>query len=308
MSCPVRDSIREIDDNSWLIGDILLLSRRSLPVPEAPCPEATWTDATGSYYIVKAQHPLPLSRPLSDTSPLKKVYDAGDATAVWIFGDAVCKVKLIYDPDETREYDTLYALSKRPLSFMIPEIYYYTECDGRYYLFLRKMPGETLMEAWHKANEDIKQGYASQMVDICKELAIWQADRITGIDGRHLSDQYLVFRDSKDFSHETLKKNCEEVGMDCSTFHFYHCDLGPGNIFVDADAQRIVGVIDWETAGFVPKEWIRTKFCVSSGLNFDLEADEATKGEWRARVQGELEDHGYPQLAHERMAWSERNN
>ncbi len=33
--------------------------------------------------------------------------------------------------------------------------------------------------------------------------------------------------------------------MDCSSFGFYHCDLGPGNIIVN---DRI-GILDWETAG-----------------------------------------------------------
>ncbi|EQK97943.1 Protein kinase-like domain protein [Ophiocordyceps sinensis CO18] len=305
MPCPVRDSIREIDDNSWLIGDIILLSRQSLPSPDA-----TWTDATGSYYIAKAQHPLPASRPLSDTTPFKKVYDAGDSTAVWIFGDAVCKVKLVNIPGQTREYDTLNALRQRPLSFMVPEMYYYIGGAGRYYLFLRKMPGETLFQAWPKADEDTKQGYVSQIVDICKELATWQADSMTGFDGKYLSDHYLTpswNRNHKDFTPQALKKNCEEVGMDCSAFFFYHCDLGPENIFVDA--RRIVGIIDWETAGFVPKHWIRTKFCVSSGLNFDLlDADEDAKVDWRRRVQGELGDHGYPQLGHEWMAWSGCND
>jgi hypothetical protein len=27
-------------------------------------------------------------------------------------------------------------------------------------------------------------------------------------------------------------------------------------------------MIDWETAGYVPREWVRTKFHLSSGMDF----------------------------------------
>lgn len=82
--------------------------------------------------------------------------------------------------------------------------------------------------------------------------------------------------------------------MNCSIFYFYHCDLGPGNIIVDNDAQ-IVGILDWETAGFVPREWIRTKFCISSGM--DLPGDGEKRTDWRRRVQKQLEGEGSPEVA-----------
>ncbi|KAH6881130.1 hypothetical protein B0T10DRAFT_494862 [Thelonectria olida] len=70
---PVRESIREIDGNSWLIGNKLLLSRASLS-------ECTWGDGNGGgYSISDAPLPLPESRPLSDTSDIKLVYDGNDA-------------------------------------------------------------------------------------------------------------------------------------------------------------------------------------------------------------------------------------
>lgn len=32
-----------------------------------------------------------------------------------------------------------------------------------------------------------------------------------------------------------------------------HNDLGPQNVFVDPDTFKIVGIIDWEFAGFFPQ-------------------------------------------------------
>ena len=58
--------------------------------------------------------------------------------------------------------------------------------------------------------------------------------------------------------------------MECSSFYFYHCDLGPVNIIVDS-ATESIGLIDWEIAGFVPRDWIRTKFHCYSGHDLEFE-------------------------------------
>jgi hypothetical protein len=58
---PVNESIQQINNNSWIIGSRLLLSRQSLPPPRF-----TWSDGKGSWYVIsEAPCPLPQSRPLS---------------------------------------------------------------------------------------------------------------------------------------------------------------------------------------------------------------------------------------------------
>jgi aminoglycoside phosphotransferase len=299
---PVNQSIQEINDHAWVIGDRILLSRT-----DSPCADYTWRDdGHGSFYIIAdAPSPLPPSRrPLSATTKpaFNMVYDAGEKSAVWSIGDAFCKVKIL-DPDTTREHVTLnYLHHKRPLSFAIPKVHYHAEYDGRYYIILSKLPGLTLSEAWLDMAETMKQQYVSRVTNVCKELAQWQADDsiISGVDGQYLSDRYLTPRaglpTKKDFSPGTLLNNCKDVGMDCSTLVFYHCDLGPGNIIVDP-TKGSIGIIDWETAGFVPREWIRTKFRVSGGM--DLPGDDRV--DWRKRVQIELGKEGFLDVAHK---WS----
>jgi aminoglycoside phosphotransferase len=235
------------------------------------------------------------------------VHDAGGVSAVWAIGDAFCKVKIL-DPNATREHVTLnYLHERRPLSFAIPEVHYHAEHDGRYYLILSRLVGQTLAEAWPNMEEAIKQHYIGRVVDICKELAVWQADTISGIDGKHLSDQLLTrLGMPADCSPQNLLNNCKALEMDCSTLMFYHCDLGPGNIIVN-DAEGLIGIIDWETAGFVPKEWIRTKFCISSGMNLPG-SDQDSIVEWRRRVQKQLEKEGYPEIADRWMIWWSNEN
>ncbi|CAG8423436.1 unnamed protein product [Penicillium salamii] len=79
--------------------------------------------------------------------------------------------------------------------------------------------------------------------------------------------------------------------MDVSTLVFYHCDLGPTNILVDV-ATGSLGIIDWELAGYVPIEWVRKKFRISAGMDFDY-GDEWSKKDWRRKVAQHLEKMGY---------------
>ncbi|KAI9861283.1 MAG: hypothetical protein M1813_005457 [Trichoglossum hirsutum] len=65
----VDKSIREINDNSWAIGDrILLLSRQ-----RSPSSDSTWSDGKGSFYVISgAPHPLPPSRPYCQPRPTSR--------------------------------------------------------------------------------------------------------------------------------------------------------------------------------------------------------------------------------------------
>lgn len=298
---PLNESIREIDDNSWIVGNKILLSRQ-----RSPPSGFGWGDGTGSFYVISdAPYPPPPSRPLLATSNIQMVYDAGGVSAVWSIGNAFCKVKIL-DPDATREHITLDYLHKKPsLSFAIPDVHYYAEYNGRYYIILSRLVGQTLIETWPNIDEAMKQHYVSRIADICKELAVWQADSISGVDGQHLSDQYLTRSGlPNDTRPQNLLNNCKELGMDCSTFVFYHCDLGPGNIIVSG---RSIGIIDWETAGFVPKEWIGTKFRVSSGMDLP-NSDQDARVDWRRRVQRQLEKEGFAEIALQWMAWWRNND
>lgn len=202
----------------------------------------------------------------------------------------------------TREHVTLdYLHNKRTLSFAIPDVYYHAEYDGRYHIILSELSGQTLIEAWPNMDEAMKQHYVARVANICREL-VWRGNIISGVDGRYLSDHFLTrLRLPTDCSPRNLLNSCKDLGMDCSAFIFYHCDLGPGNIIVKP-AERSTGIIDWETAGFVPKEWIRTKFCISSWMDLPGQ-DQVSRVDWRRRVQKQLEKEGFSEIADQWMVW-----
>lgn len=228
-------------------------------------------------------------------------------------GDAFLKVLIPLSPDTTREHVTLEALHRMNLSFTLPKVLYHGEWNERYYLVVSKIPGQTLSKAWPHMSETCRDQCVDRVVSICKELSATHAEEITGIDGNHVPEQWLADNSPRgpsgtppkyefDFRPETFLKNCREVeGMDCSLpFQFYHCDLGPGNIIVDFVAdQVVVGVIDWECAGFFPRHWIRTKFRMCSSMDLP----EGDTSDWRARVQRKLGEEGFPEVAEAWMVW-----
>jgi len=82
------------------------------------------------------------------------------------------------------------------------------------------------------------------------------------------------------------------LGMVCSTLVIYHCDLNPGNIIWDATTKS-VGIIDRETAGFVPKEWIRTVVRKSRSMVLEHDDAEVDWWEWARRFDRSLEVEGF---------------
>lgn len=296
MSSPthVNDSIQAINGTSWLIGGKLLLSRQASPSPNTSQP--SWGDGSGGCFVLSdAPSPLPQCQPHpADSTELPRVYAAGDQSAVWRAGEAFIKTQDLLNPKRTREHVTLEFLhGKKPLDFRIPNVLYHGEWDGRYYIIVSRVPGRTLAEAWPTMDEELRQHYVHRVAELCENLAEWKGEAICGVDGGQLTELYL--RKGKGLDPEILEENCIGIGMDVSSLVFYHCDLGPGNIIVEPDNNRGIGIIDWETAGYVPREWVRTKFHLSTGMDFP-DVEDMHKSDWRRLVSRRLATIGFEEV------------
>jgi hypothetical protein len=160
-----------------------------------------------------------------------------------------------------------------------------------------RVPGQRLDDVWPDLDETLRQHYIAKVADVCHRLAVWAGDIIGGVDGHQLLERYLVKGNSSSktaddvLSPQQLLKNCTEMAMDVSALVFYHCDLGPTNLLVDVSTGSL-GIIDWELAGYVPVEWVRTKLRLSAGMDLS-HGDANSKREWRRRVAQHLEKMGY---------------
>ncbi|GAM89661.1 hypothetical protein ANO11243_077000 [Dothideomycetidae sp. 11243] len=303
-SMDVRDSFRKIDTDSWLIGTKLIL-QRTLEAGKG----ASWRSGTGAWFTVtEAPSPPPESTRIPTNKGFPIVQEDEESAAVWCLGRAFLKVKKLKDREKTtKEAATLEWLAQRELSFEVPKVLYYAQDEENDYLIVSAVQGQTLGKAWQKMNISEKKQCANRVVEIVRELVQWQNDSMTGVDGAELPECALDTSDEgPNFSSEALQKTCHDLGMDCSKFVFSHNDLGPYSIMVDGDTKNIVGIIDWGLAGYVPSEWIRTKFGVSWTLNLQWR-DSGTSAlslmGWRHLVGQHLAEAGYPEVKQAYDKW-----
>ena len=143
-------------------------------------------------------------------------------------------------------------------------------------------------------DDNLRQHYIDQVANVCNRWAAWKGDTISGVDRRQLLERYLLKGNSKmadALAPQQLLNNCTEMSTDVSRLVFYHYDLGPTNILVDISTGSL-GIIDWELAGYVPIEWVRTKPRISAGMDFDY-GDEHSKKDRRRKVAQRSEKMGY---------------
>ncbi|KAI1906270.1 hypothetical protein LOZ61_006770 [Ophidiomyces ophidiicola] len=306
-SPPVRDTIRQVSESSWLVGDLLLQRFPGLSI------SATWNDpaANAHYTLTDAPSPPPASTVVPADSPvITKIYDAGDATAVFAIDHCVVLKIKCYTPNFTSEVTTLDFVRRQNRRFDVPNVIHYVDQwnNDRMIVFYQRLPGRTLNDAWHTLDDHWRSHYKMEISRVCQELAKLTGDKMAGVDGREIPEYFLANKGDVTptpdrFAPDCLFKSCQDAGIDCSSLVFYHADLGPVNIIVEAEPNLgNVGIIDWEIAGFFPRGWVRTKFHLSSGMDFDNDAVE-DRHCWRRDVGSLLGDLGFESYAEEWQSW-----
>ncbi|KAK0704532.1 hypothetical protein B0H67DRAFT_351327 [Lasiosphaeris hirsuta] len=83
-----------------------------------------------------------------------------------------------------------------------------------------------------------------------------------------------------------------EMGMDTSELGLFHTEMGTNQIF-GSPATRELGVVYWDTVGYVPRDWMRTKILVKSRyISPEGYQPGITAREWRLLVAAKLADLG----------------
>ncbi|POR31094.1 Kinase-like domain-containing protein [Tolypocladium paradoxum] len=285
----VRDSVKQIDKTSWLVGSKHVLRHVQGPRRE----DCLWENSSdGSYYTLSAAPvPPPDAGPLAPDGHALQIHDAGDVSAVFSFGDAlIIKVRIAND-NTRREPETLAFLAQQQLSFDIPTVLFYTEDAGKTYLVEPCAPGKRLNEAWWEMPEEEKEHVVTRVSEICAEIKVFRSSDLTGVDYNWLDP----LQEPGDQRVEVLQQHCKELGMDCSVFVLSHNDLGPTNIIINGN--RIV-VLDWEMAGYAPLEWVRTKFAICGALCVERVSSTSVErnSEYPVRVEQKLGEMGFPEV------------
>jgi hypothetical protein len=131
----------------------------------------------------------------------------------------------------------------------VPEFRLYTK-DGLLHLetaritdgvLLEDLPCPEIPDALKKVDEQINSNILPQLRKLRRNF-------IGSVDA-----SLPVFPPQRIHGHD--RRSWPQRSSETADFVFCHNDLAPQNIFVDPRTYRIVGIIDWEYAGFFPPEF-----------------------------------------------------
>ncbi|KAI9668060.1 MAG: hypothetical protein M1821_000880 [Bathelium mastoideum] len=164
-------------------------------------------------------------------------------------------------------------------SIPVPKIHCAFQRKGITYIVMSRLPGTTIAEAWHTRTEGSKAHLLEQLkryVDEMRNLDQTQPGIVEGLGGRRLFDPKLPegcqgfgpFASIRDF-HRYLRRGLSESPADSQELEdlvdwqdneasqyntcFTHGDLCSTNILVDGN--KISGIVDWESSGWLPEYW-----------------------------------------------------
>lgn len=168
-------------------------------------------------------------------------------------------------------------------SIPVPKVLCAFTHSGINYIVMERIQGEMIGFRWVKRSEESKARLLSQLKEMIQEMRELQPPEGMGVansDGGSLYDCRLPgsslcfgpFRTVRDF-HRHLRTGLDFDGIDVNAevqdlvkqqnkdwpLVFTHGDLSSLNILASED--KIVGIIDWETAGWYPSYWEYTTAC-----------------------------------------------
>jgi serine/threonine protein kinase len=193
-------------------------------------------------------------------------------------------------------------------SIPVSKVYCSFVYKDRAFILMERIRGDAIPNAWGKLPEAARQKVYSQLEEMIHELRALEPSPETGVQnclGGELFDSRITrcptfgpFKTIQDF-HFSLrdgltptagaKHNIEEgewqdiekmVAMQDSSWPppvFTHGDLNPANIIVRGD--KVVGIIDWEFAGWYPHYWEYTSAWYGN----------VTRTDWRDAIDRFLE-------------------
>ncbi|CAG8932525.1 unnamed protein product [Penicillium salamii] len=224
---------------------------------ETPCSACTWTPERQSH--------------CSYNSHISLFYSASNRGA-WSLGSKfILKERSSEAPNfESANLQFLSSKTTIPIPQTVQE---WTEDDGTYFQIMTRLKGRPLSEAWPTMSQTDKERVASQTAEYLKQLRELHSDRMECLGGHPLYDAFL-FGSAYGVGHGPLSSDDElwaemskslthvpgEVQVKlrerlptAAPYTFTHGDLTDVNIMVEDG--HLVGIIDWEAAGYFPVWW-----------------------------------------------------
>lgn len=293
----VRDCIKELGPNRWLLGPFLICERDI-----STNTYRTWFDRDGSdldeddFYEEKWSPPDP-------DGPIQFVRCIEDH-ATWKIGEWAYLKSKPWFPEGGTEARTIKFVQSNAPSVPVPTVLenYVDTMARRSYLLTAIVPGEDLNDVWKSLDKEQKRDVSKQIAEHIHTLAQFKSDRLASAEGKTLYEPYLSGGPgTSGLVPPEKSREWERIwAAGQKEFVFYHADLGPSNIKVKVEKGKIkvTGILDWEIAGYVPKGWIATKLVVGTGLDFDWDGNGGGETKWRENLGHVLKGMGYEESGH----------
>jgi hypothetical protein len=305
MTPPIGISVRRLTSDRWILGSSRVCERVTAPNPSNAI--ASWEDCNGIFCLRElVEGDLLFAEDGLDTG---LVHEGGTSSAVWSIGpDTFCKVKAWCEGLEA-ESDAIRFVERNAPCIPLPEIIYsWVDYEwNRSFLILKRVSGQTLRDAWPRLSSPQRSQIASQVAKYCSILAgitslSFESATHCGVLEPFLTPAAepahpswiprplgpLSLSDFTTYLSRQSTTRCPDVG---SCLCYYHADLGPANVIV-SEGGNVVGILDWESAGFYPRFWIASKPMLSAG--FLLNSTEGTnRGAWRDLLRSMLQKEGF---------------
>ena len=176
---------------------------------------------------------------------------------------------------DLHEAKAMLFIAESNLDIPVPKVYFAEICDGTTIIEMDLIQGVVLDEVWPNISTEEKRSYAQQLRTIVDQLRSLQGAYIGSIDhgpaadARRDTNRGGPFSSQADFVGFLLSNTIAKAPKiytkmlreQLSTPHkivLTHGDLSPKNILVRDG--RIVGILDWEFAGWYPEYWEFVQF------------------------------------------------
>lgn len=311
----VKDCIKQLGPNKWLLGPSLICEREDEKSSSAFHTRFVAPDGSNSKGLESLE-----GSPPDPKGPIQFVRCIA-THATWRIGQWAYFKSKPWTPGQGTEAAAIKFVQQNAPSVPVPTVleHYVDPQANRSYTLLLSVPGEDLNDLWKDLPYEKQNSVIQQVAEHIDTLAQLKNDRPVSAEGGMIKEPWLQHFNPETPFHlwglldPNKTKEWEPIwGVEENKLVFYHCDLGPTNIKVEVQKgePKVTGILDWEVAGFLPRGWIVTKFLVSGGLDFDWEGEgEEDESVWRLSLAEFLvEKKGYKGFANRWIKWKKKED
>ncbi|KAK4100742.1 hypothetical protein N658DRAFT_567361 [Parathielavia hyrcaniae] len=278
MEPPIEVSVARTSPCRWVLGSWMMCEKADNAESKPADAIADWQDGDGTFYLRKSSSTDELS---GGDVEADRVHTGGSSSAVHAWCEGL-----------ELEANTMRFVGEKAPRVPIPELVHtWIDHDlNRTFHITKRVDGQTLERAWPQLSPPRRVQIAHDIARFCVALAVNTSSRLETVTGYGVHEPRLMEgapqahptwkpRRLGPLSQEAMRAYITKISTEPAPdieaqFHFYHADLGPTNIIVSEDGDRVTGIIDWESAAYYPRFWVATKPVTAGAFYLECETED----------------------------------